>query len=186
MKKIKKLLFVGLFPILAFTMSSCTDYQDEIDQLDVRVTNLENLVKQANNELISIKGIVDAFKSGDIITDIQETSEGYIIVFANGDPIFIRNGVDGKMPNIIVKKDPTDNNYYWYLVDDNGKETPITDTEGNKVKANGSDGKTPDLRINSDGYWEVSYDGINYTSLGVKATGENGEDANRVTQVIVN
>ena len=52
MKKIKKLLFVGLFPILAFTMSSCTDYQDEIDQLDVRVTNLENLVKQANNELI--------------------------------------------------------------------------------------------------------------------------------------
>ena len=90
------------------------------------------------------------------------------------------------MPNIIVKKDPTDNNYYWYLVDDNGKETPITDTEGNKVKANGSDGKTPDLRINSDGYWEVSYDGINYTSLGVKATGENGEDANRVTQVIVN
>jgi hypothetical protein len=40
MKKIKKLLFVGMFPILALTMGSCTDYQDEVDALDRRVTTL--------------------------------------------------------------------------------------------------------------------------------------------------
>ena len=34
MKTIKKILLVGLFPIIALTMSSCTDYQDEVDALD--------------------------------------------------------------------------------------------------------------------------------------------------------
>ena len=44
----------------------------------------------------------------------------------------------------------------------------------------GEDGITPLLRINSEtNIWEVSYDnGATYTSLGVKATGNNGSDGN--------
>ena len=42
----------------------------------------------------------------------------------------------------------------------------------------GQDGKTPLLRINTEtNEWEVSYDdGATWTSLGVKATGENGQN----------
>ena len=40
MKTIKKILLVGLFPIIALTMSSCTDYQDEVDALDVATASL--------------------------------------------------------------------------------------------------------------------------------------------------
>ena len=42
--------------------------------------------------------------------------------------------------------------------------------------ADGTDGVTPQLRINEEtNYWEVSYDnGTTWTSMGVKATGEDG------------
>ena len=47
-----------------------------------------------------------------------------------------------------------------------------------KDGADGKDGITPMLRINVEtNYWEVSYDnGESWSSLGVKATGENGSD----------
>jgi hypothetical protein len=45
---------------------------------------------------------------------------------------------------------------------------------------NGADGKTPSLRINAETLeWEVSYDdGATWTSLGIKATGEAGQNGN--------
>lgn len=50
-----------------------------------------------------------------------------------------------------------------------------TDYLEEKLESTGADGITPQLRINEENYWEVSYDnGNNYTSLGVKATGEQG------------
>ena len=40
----------------------------------------------------------------------------------------------------------------------------------------GKDGITPELRVGSDNIWQISYDGgQTWTSLGVKATGEKGE-----------
>ena len=42
---------------------------------------------------------------------------------------------------------------------------------------NGEDGITPQLKIGDDDYWYVSYDkGVTWTSLGVKATGNDGEN----------
>ena len=43
--------------------------------------------------------------------------------------------------------------------------------------SDGADGNTPQLRINAENYWEVSYDnGSTWTSLQVKATGADGKD----------
>ena len=186
MKTIKKILLVGLFPIIALTMSSCTDYQDEVDALDVRVTNLENLVKKVNNDLQSLSVIVKAFEEGDIITDIKETPEGYIINFANNDPIFIRDGVDGedaKMPDITIEQDPTDGVYYWKV---NG--VWVTDPSGKKVRAdgkNGKDGTTPQLKI-EDGYWYYSMDGgTTWQPTGTAASGKDGKDANPIVNIVV-
>ena len=46
MKKIYQILCAALLVAGAATNISCTDYQDEIDALDYRVTVLENLVKK--------------------------------------------------------------------------------------------------------------------------------------------
>ena len=50
------------------------------------------------------------------------------------------------------------------------------DTPVNLGKVKGEDGVTPQVKIEEDGYWYVSYDnGATWSSLGVKATGNAGE-----------
>lgn len=53
-----------------------------------------------------------------------------------------------------------------------------TNNSGGESSGNGKDGITPQLKIGSeDNYWYVSYDnGSTWESLGVKATGEDGQD----------
>ena len=205
MKTIQRILLMAMIPLMATSFSACTDYQDEIDALDVRVTNLEQLVKQLNADLANIQAIVTVITNGDIITNITESSEGYIINFYNHDPIFVRHGADGKdgkdgkdgadgkdgkdgangkdaqMPNITVELDPADGNYYWKL---NGEW--LKDPNGTRIRANGingadgkdgADGVSPQVRINESGIWEVSYDGgQTWISTGTPATGADGKD----------
>ena len=64
--------------------------------------------------------------------------------------------------------------------DDAGNLTIITSKIGQAdgvtttLNIKGKDGVTPQLRI-KDGYWQISYDGTSWTTLG-KATGDNGQD----------
>jgi len=55
MKTIRRLLMAAIIPLMGGTFTSCTDYQDEIDALDYRVTVLENLVSRINTELESLQ-----------------------------------------------------------------------------------------------------------------------------------
>ena len=96
------------------------------------------------------------------------------------------NGKDGTTPNIGVKQD-TDGIYYWtlnndWLKDENGHKIKAQGTDGNNGNngnngadgADGKDGITPQLKIEEDGYWYISYDnGSSWTKLG-KATGADG------------
>jgi hypothetical protein len=182
MKKIKKLLFVGLFPVLALTMGSCTDYQDEVDALDRRVTTLEELVSRTNKSLEGVAALIGAAENGWIMTGMVEVPAKddpagvgyYTITLGKIDPntgkmsekpedkktITIYNGKDASQPNIEVRKGE-DGNYYWYI-----DGIPMVDpTTGKPVQANGKDGEdgkdgvstAPMLKI-VDGYWMISYD----------------------------
>ena len=197
MKTIKTFLLAGMTAILLTTPTSCTDYQDEIDALDVRVTYLESLVKTVNTDLASLKVIADALKDADYITNITQNAAGdWVINFYKHGPIVIHNGKDATMPNIAVEQDPTDGNYYWKL---NGDW--LTGPDGQRVKANGKDGKdgtngengkdgkdgiSPQVRI-VDGQWEVSTDGgntwIKTGTLVQGKDGENGKNANTIVDV---
>ena len=209
MKKIKVILLTTVTLAMVGLQTSCTDYQDEIDALDFRVTVLENLVKETNSQLEALQIAVSAFANGDYITSITENNEGYIINFSKADPIFVRHGKDGKdgtdgkdgkdaqMPEISVKQD-IDGNFYW-VVDGEW----ITDSQGNKVRAHGKDGKdgrdgndgkdgndgiSPKVRINEEGIWEVSTDGgLTWVSTGTSCKGQdgrNGADANSILRVV--
>ena len=213
MKTIRQLLLAAMMPLMALTFNACTDYQDELDALDYRVTVLENLVNKVNSDLEAMQVIVNAMAEGDYITNVTQNSEGYIITFNKSGAIVIHDGVDGQngqdgkdgkdgkdaqAPNITIEQDPTDGNWYWKL---NGEW--LTDNSGNRIQANGKDGKdgkdghdghdghdgiTPQVRINGDGIWEISTDGGNtWVSTGTPATGKDGKDgadANVILQVI--
>lgn len=192
MKTIKTFLLAGMTAILLTTPTSCTDYQDEIDALDVRVTYLESLVKDVNSDLAALKTIADALKDADYITNITQNPAGdWVINFYKHGPIVIHNGKDATMPNITVEQDPTDGNYYWKL---NGDW--LTGPDGQRVKANGKDGKdgtdgtngkdgiTPQVRI-VDGQWEISTDGgATWIKTGTSVQGKDGEDGKNANTIV--
>ena len=193
MKTIRKFLLLAIIPIMAGTVTSCTDYQDEINALDYRVTELEKLAKRVNTELESLQIIADALENADYIINVTPNSEGYIITFKKAGAVLIRNGKDGldgldaQMPDISMEKG-ADGYFYWTL---NGEF--ILSPDGSLVRASGRDGKdgkdgkdgvalAPMVRVNENTYyWEVSYDGgnswISTTMYAKGKDGANGKDA---------
>ena len=160
---------------------------------------------QFNEDILTLQSLVEALQSRDAVTRVEtlmlEGKEvGYTLYFEQHAPVNIYHGKDGQdgmdgqdgnSPLIGVRQD-TDGKYYWTL---NGEW--LTGEAGEKIKAEGSDGVpgqdgqdgtdgqpgadgqdaiTPQLKIEEDGYWYISYNsGSDWTRLG-KATGEDGQD----------
>ena len=196
MKKLFTALFVGVAALLVGCHDPYDDtaINDRIDNLEDRVTTLEEACKKMNTNISSLQTIVEALQQNDYITGVTPITEGedvvgYTISFAKGGDITIyngedgadgtngTNGTDGYTPEIGVAKD-TDDIYYWTL---DGEW--LTDVEGNKIQAegtngangengaDGADGATPELKI-EEGYWYISYDnGTTWEELG-KATSD--------------
>ena len=197
MKKLLSLVFCGLL------LFGCSDKYDDsalrndLNDLENRVTKLEELCTQMNTNISSLQKIVDALQDNLSISKVEQISDGYIIHFSDGSTATIKNGKDsGTIPVIGVRKD-TDGCYYWTL---DGEW--LTDEKGNKVKAQGTDGKdgvdgedgndgadgedgtdgtngkdgiTPQLKI-ENGRWMLSMDdGKTWTDIG-QATGADGKD----------
>ena len=219
----KKILSVLCIATLLF--ASCSDEYDDsaltgrVNNLENRVAKLEELCKQMNTNISSLQTIVTALQKNDYVTGVAPITQngkeiGYTISFSKSDPITIYHGKDGQdgtdgadgkpgadgqdghTPVIGVNQD-TDGVYYWTL-----DGAWLTDDSGNKIKAEGTDGKdgtdgsngedgndgqdgkpgmdgkdgiTPKFKIEND-YWYISYDNEStWTQLG-KATGEDGKD----------
>lgn len=173
-----------------------------MDDIETRVSKLETLCNQMNNNISSLQTIVSALQNNDYVTSVTSKSDGYTINFSKSGPVTIYhgkdgvngkdgkdglNGKDGQTPVIGVRKD-TDGLYYWtlngeWLLDDAGKKIRAIGTDGADGQdgingtngTDGADGITPQLKI-VDGYWQISYDnGATWSQVG-KATGDNGAD----------
>lgn len=195
----------SLFPcLLSSCKYDDSELIDRVDNLEDRLAKLEEQCKQINANINSLQTIVSALENANQITSVSELVEngkkvGYKIEFTKSGVIHIYHGQDrsdgsdrtgGYVPQIGVEKDK-DGIYYWTL-----DGFWLTDKDGNKIKAvgldgkdgqegsdgsngsngsNGRDGITPKLQINSNGYWEVSYDnGKTWEELG-PATGGTAE-----------
>ena len=182
MKKTFTFLMVAL---LGFALTGCRQkIWNELEELDNRVTALEDAVKKTNKDISALQAIVDALQKNVYVTDVITTSEGYTIQFSDGTSAVISNGQDGVNAPVISVRQDTDGFYYWTL----DGEWLIVD--GKKVRANGKDGVdgtngingkdaiTPQVRINEDTKeWEISTDGgLTWIPTGVIAEGKDGED----------
>ena len=200
MKRLLSLLVCGLLLFGCGDKYDDSALRNDLNDLENRVTKLEELCKQMNTNISSLQKIVDALQHNLSISKVEQISDGYIIRFSDGSTATIKNGKDsGAIPIIGVKQD-TDGCYYWTL-DGNW----LTDEKGNKVKAQGTDGKdgvdgedgndgidgedgvdgtngkdgkdgiTPQLKI-ENGRWMLSMDnGKTWTDIG-QATGADGTD----------
>ena len=180
MKNLLSLLMCGLLLLGCSDKYDDSALRNDLNDLENRVTKLEELCKQMNTNISSLQTIVTALQNNVYVTGttplMKDGKEiGYTITFSKGNPITIYHGKDGQdgedgiTPTISVKKD-TDGVYYWTL---NGEFIVV---DGGKIQAEGKDGTngtTPQFKIEND-YWFVSYNnGANWTQLG-KATGEDG------------
>lgn len=110
----------------------------------------------------STEGLVDTY------TIYFTDGTTYVFTVTNGaDGVDGIDGVDGKTPYI-------GSNGNWWI----GETDTGVSASGSGSGTPGADGKTPQLKINAEtNIWEVSYDnGATWTSLGVKATGNDGSD----------
>ncbi|MGM9971366.1 MAG: PL29 family lyase N-terminal domain-containing protein [Anaeroplasmataceae bacterium] len=117
----------------------------------------------------------------EIVKSTVDNVDTYTIKYTDGteDTIVVTNctcdgtgsGTNGETPFI-------GENGNWWI--------GTTDTEVKAAGEDGTDGKTPQLKIGDDNNWYVSYDdGTTWTNLNVKATGATGATGNGIEKIEV-
>ena len=168
MKILSKLLLPAI--VLTGVATACLKYDDagirhDLDELDKRLTAVEELVNTFNNNIASVQSLVNSMNGMVFVSSVTETSDGYVINFSDGKVATIRNGVDGETPSIGIKQD-SDGEWYWTI---NGEW--LLGSDWNKVRVSG---RAPQLKIEDD-YWFLSTDGGNTWTRLEKAVGKDGD-----------
>ena len=142
--------------VLAFT--GCTDYEDDINALDERLTAVESTVSELQS----------AIDGGAVITNVESTADGITITLSNGKTYDVTNGKDGATgadgkPGSVVTIGENGN----WLIDgvDTGK--PSRGEKGETGEAGetgpaGTDASTIYYEPNANGNWDkvtISPDG---------------------------
>lgn len=148
-----KKFFVWLLGCI-FIFAGCNKYDDgelweKVNELDDRLTTVEKTLSAMNSNVNALQAIVNALQKNVYVTEVTQTTAGYVIKFSDGTTAQIRDGVDGESPYI------GKNGNWWVGSKDTG------------VKAAGTDGLTP--HIGNNGNWWIGN-----TDTGVKATGTDG------------
>ena len=194
MVKCKRWMLYGLIGICLLGGSSCSEKYDDtwikeaIEDLQDRVTALEEWCRTANSNISSLQSLATALEKCDYITGVTPVTEngveiGYTITFKNAPAIIIYHGQDGEkgdsasVPMIGVSKGD-DGKYYWTQTVGGAEPEFILDEAGNKIAASGM---APRLSVDSEGYWLIDVDGQGFKRLkdvdgnDVKAVGEKGD-----------
>lgn len=192
MKKTLKNLMLLMSLMMAVVACKYDDGElwDKVNSLDNRLTSIENQLSQMNSDINSISTIVNALQNKVYVTSVDETENGYQITFTDGKTVKIANGKDGENGKDgangkdapVISIDEFEGRYYWVQIID-GTKSWLTDKDGAKIPVTGDNGVTPILKVNTEGYWVISYDrGISFallldeTNNPVKAVGKDGKD----------
>lgn len=134
--------------LLAGGMVSCSDYDDDIDSLNNRVTAVEQTVKE----------LQDKINAGAVITDVQTVENGVKVTLSDGSSFTLVNGKDGSAGSVVTMG----SDGYWYI-DGQKTENPWKGEKGDKGDKGdpgdpGTSGTTAPSKYyvpNEDGYWYV-------------------------------
>lgn len=172
--------------------AACTgDLEDRVTSLENRLDKLEAMV---NDNVTSIKAILEANAKAVTINSVTTTDNGYVINFSNGTTATITNGQDGApgqngqdgapgqdgkdaaAPQIGVQE--IDGVLYWTvngeLLKFNGENIRVTGNDGQdgapgQAGQDGKDGITPQFKV-EEGKWYISFDGEVWSEVGSAVT----------------
>ena len=172
--------------------AACTgELEDRVTSLENRLDKLEALV---NDNVNSIKALVEANAKAVTINSVTTTDNGYVIKFSDGTTATITNGQDGApgqdgqdgapgqdgkdaaAPQIGVQE--IDGVLYWTvngeLLKFNGENIRVTGNDGQdgapgQDGQDGKDGITPQFKV-EEGKWYISFDGEMWSEVGSAVT----------------
>lgn len=172
--------------------AACTgELEDRVTSLENRLDKLEALV---NDNVNSIKALVEANAKAVTINSVTTTDNGYVIKFSDGTTATIANGQDGApgqdgqdgapgqdgkdaaAPQIGVQE--IDGVLYWTvngeLLKFNGENIRVTGNDGQdgapgQDGQDGKDGITPQFKV-EEGKWYISFDGEVWSEVGSAVT----------------
>lgn len=162
MKKIYNYLLLLICSVVLF---SC-EYDD--DNLWQEVNTLKTEVATLKNQASALQVAIDAINNGKVITSVDTLANesGYKITFNDGKAIEVLSS-DKKIPIIGVQKE--NDTYYWTITTGNQTQFLLSN-EGEKLPVTGL---TPQLEIDSEGYWTINGTRIlDSEGKPVKAAGE--------------
>ena len=172
--------------------AACTgELEDRVTSLENRLDKLEALV---NDNVNSIKALVEANAKAVTINSVTTTDNGYVIKFSEGTAATTANGQDGgpgqngqdgapgqdgkdaAAPQIGVQE--IDGVLYWTvngeLLKFNGENIRVTGNDGQdgapgQDGQDGKDGITPQFKV-EEGKWYISFDGEVWSEVGSAVT----------------
>ena len=172
--------------------AACTgELEDRVTSLENRLDKLEALV---NDNVNSIKALVEANAKAVTINSVTTTDNGYVIKFSDGTTATTTNGQDGApgqngqdgapgqdgkdaaAPQIGVQE--IDGVLYWTvngeLLKFNGENIRVTGNDGQdgapgQAGQDGKDGITPQFKV-EEGKWYISFDGEVWSEVGSAVT----------------
>ena len=153
-------LLMGALTIAATsTVTSCKDYDDDI----------QNLQQQIDANKSTLEKISELIKSGSVITNVEKAASGVTVKLSNGDTFTINNGKDGEKGADGVNGQPGTPGTAWTISEDGYW---VKDGVKTSYKALGEKGKDGiNWTIGEDGYWYKDGEKTSY-----KAIGEDGKD----------
>lgn len=150
----KRITLITSLIILTFSMAvSCLDTKDletRLDNLDDRISKLEEAVGQINDNALAVSKFV---QENTIIVRYTRLDHGYELELSDGTTITITDGINapGIVPIVSIDKDGN-----WLMSIDGGNTfEPIKGA----VNAFKETGQTPQFKVDAEGYWMVSLDG---------------------------
>ncbi len=170
----KRTLFVILVMLAGLVSCRYDDSEiwNKVNGNEARIAVLEEQCRGFNQDLQTLRTIVNALQGNDYVTGVAEVMKdgavvGYTISFSKNGTVTIYNGKDGHSPVIGIRRH-TDGKYYWTM---DGEWIYDGSGTGNRISAGGT---VPELKI-EDGWWYVSYDGKETWTKLSKATGNDGD-----------
>lgn len=152
--------------MLLQSCSGMEDVRNGIDSLNTRLDALQETILTYNE---SIEAYSDMFSGTAWIVDFIEDNGGYTVKLSDGSELRIYNGTaEEDYSPFRIGLDELSGQYVWFYGDEPYRQN------GQLVPASGTDGVTPQIRVNQTGRWEFSFDGGKTWQEGDSATPRAG------------
>lgn len=154
-KKITNSLIVGAALLSSGVMPSCSDYDDDIDSLNNRVSVVETSIAELQKKI----------SDGKWITSMEQSATGYVLTLSDGSKLEIKNGTAGKSEQWIIDEKTKE----WVRIDSEGQKHPSgviaegKDGTAGPVGPAGEKGKTPFIK---NGSWVIENEKGELVELG--------------------